>query len=88
MPEKRRALGRGLSALIPDVQAVAPSSGPPDGPVGELDLDLLRPNEEQPRTDMDTTALDALAQSIRRSGVIQPILVRRPFRGSLRDHRG
>ena len=77
MPEKRRALGRGLSALIPDVQAVAPSSGPPDGPVGELDLDLLRPNEEQPRTDMDTTALDALAQSIRRSGVIQPILVRR-----------
>jgi ParB family chromosome partitioning protein len=45
--------------------------------VSELDLDLLRPNEEQPRTDMDETALDELAQSIRRSGVIQPILVRR-----------
>ena len=77
MPEKRRALGRGLSALIPDVPPVAASSAPQDGPVGELDLDLLRPNEEQPRTDMDETALDELAQSIRRNGVIQPILVRR-----------
>ena len=78
MPEKRRALGRGLSALIPDVP-VAPArpSSSSDGPVAELDLDLLRPNEEQPRTEMDETALDELAQSIRRSGVIQPILVRR-----------
>ena len=79
MSEKRRALGRGLSALIPDVPVASPSPSvpPPDAQVSELDLDLLRPNEEQPRTNMDETALDELAQSIRRSGVIQPILVRR-----------
>lgn len=77
MPEKRQALGRGLSALIPDVPLAPPSTSHTAGPPTELDLDLLRPNAEQPRTDIDETALDELAQSIKRSGVIQPILVRR-----------
>jgi ParB family chromosome partitioning protein len=76
MPEKRSALGRGLSALIPTAseaptQAVGLGSSPT-----EVDLDLLRPNEEQPRTYMDDARLDDLARSISVSGVIQPILVR------------
>ena len=72
MPEKRPALGRGLSVLIPDV----PSSQPPtEGPT-EVDLDLLEPNRDQPRRVMDEARLDALALSIKGSGIIQPIVVR------------
>ena len=76
MSEKRQALGRGLSALIPDVPEPTPVSEGTVGPPTEVDLDLLRPNEEQPRSDMDDTRLDELARSIGTSGVIQPILVR------------
>ena len=76
MPEKRPALGRGLSALIPDAPvAPPPAAGSTSAPT-EVDLDLLRPNEEQPRTVMDDARLDDLARSISASGVIQPILVR------------
>ncbi len=77
MAEKRPALGRGLSALIPEELAagIAPVS------VGdsalEVDLDLLRPNPFQPRLQMSEEGLQELAQSIRANGVIQPLLVRR-----------
>ena len=70
MSDKRPALGRGLSALIPD----APASL--DAPT-EIDLDLLTPNAFQPRVQFDEGRLDELAQSIRAHGIIQPILVRR-----------
>ncbi len=80
MPEKRPALGRGLSALIPE--AVAPVVPPAAGqPPTEIDLDLLSPNAEQPRDEMDETRLDELARSIESSGIIQPILVRPLTRG-------
>lgn len=72
MAEKRPALGRGLSALIPDTPVQVPS----DKPL-ELDTDLLRPNPYQPRGQMDDGRLQNLARSIRTSGVIQPIVVRR-----------
>jgi ParB family transcriptional regulator, chromosome partitioning protein len=72
MAEKRPALGKGLSALIPDApQPVAPTAAP-----NELDIDLLVPSALQPRMDMDEAALDELARSIRTHGVIQPIIVR------------
>lgn len=71
MMERRPALGRGLSALIPDV----PDTARP-GPI-EVDIDLLTPNEQQPRAQMDDARLEELAQSIRTNGIIQPILVRR-----------
>ena len=78
MAEKRSALGRGLSALIPEAAPLAP---PPDRDAGarpvELDLDLLTPNPRQPRTQIDETRLEELAQSIRTNGIIQPIVVRR-----------
>ena len=72
MPQKRPALGRGLSALIPDVPSPQPLT---DGPT-EVDLDLLEPNRDQPRRVMDEARLDALALSIKGSGIIQPIVVR------------
>jgi ParB family transcriptional regulator, chromosome partitioning protein len=69
--EKRSALGKGLSALIPDVPE------PPRQGTFEIDIDLLSPNEEQPRVQMDDARLDELTQSIKANGIIQPILVRR-----------
>ena len=68
--DKRPALGKGLSALIPD----APE--PRVSPV-EVDIDRLSPNELQPRGVMDPSALDDLSRSIAANGIIQPIVVRR-----------
>jgi len=80
MADKRPALGRGLSALIPAAAPPPPPAPARDAAPGrpaELDIDLLTPNPRQPRTQMDEAALEELAQSIRSHGVIQPILVRR-----------
>ena len=71
MIERRPALGKGLSALIPD----APE--PPRAGVLEIDIDLLSPNDQQPRVQMDDARLQELADSIKANGIIQPILVRR-----------
>ena len=71
MIERRSALGKGLSALIPD----APE--PVRAGSMEVDIDLLAPNEQQPRLQIDDEKLEELAQSIRANGIIQPILVRR-----------
>src|SRR4249920_2505049 len=68
--EKRPALGKGLSALIPD----APE--PRLAPV-EADIDRLTPNDFQPRGTLDEARLQELAQSIRANGLIQPIVVRK-----------
>ena len=78
MPDKRPALGRGLSALIPPAPPVARDAAPrePQRP-SELDIDLLTPNPDQPRLQIDELKLEELAQSIRTHGVIQPIVVRR-----------
>jgi ParB family chromosome partitioning protein len=78
--EKRKALGRGLRALIPEVPSTipeVPSTGmaTPGGSSQEIDLDLLRPNPDQPRQAVDDARLEELAQSIRAHGVIQPIVV-------------
>src|SRR5215218_2729384 len=71
MLERRPALGKGLSALIPDAPEPARS-----GPI-EVDIDLLAPNQQQPRLNMDDGKLEELAASIKANGIIQPILVRR-----------
>ncbi len=76
MADKRPALGRGLSALIPQTPAPAPPSDRDVSRPVELDIDLLVPNPQQPRTHLDEARLDELAQSIRANGVIQPIIIR------------
>jgi ParB family chromosome partitioning protein len=73
MAERRPALGKGLSALIPDAPetlAIARVSI-------DIDIDLLEPNDYQPRGHMEDERLENLAQSIRSNGIIQPIVVRR-----------
>jgi ParB family transcriptional regulator, chromosome partitioning protein len=77
MADKRPALGRGLSALIPEAPA-APSSGERSL---EVDIDLLQPNKFQPRTHMDDSRIEDLSRSIRSNGVIQPIVVRKAGNG-------
>ena len=71
--EKRPALGKGLSALIPDATGAVTT---PRASL-EVDIDLLEPNHYQPRGQMDDERLNDLAQSIRANGVIQPIVVRK-----------
>src|ERR1700730_5471411 len=68
--EKRPALGKGLSALIPN------SPEPLTSPT-EVDIDSLAPNDFQPRTNVDDARLEDLARSIKSNGVIQPIIVRK-----------
>lgn len=70
----RHALGRGLGALL---------SRPPEsaGVVTELPVDSITPNPQQPRKDFHDTTLQDLAASLRQSGVIQPVVVRRLGQG-------
>ena len=70
--EKRPALGKGLSALIPDVPELRTGGSP-----SEIDVDQISPNEHQPRHRFEDARLDELAQSIKANGVIQPIVVRK-----------
>lgn len=75
---KRNALGRGLGSLISmdDVPARGSSA------INDIDLSMISPNPEQPRTTFDEEALDDLAASIRELGVIQPISLRKLGPGS------
>jgi ParB family chromosome partitioning protein len=70
---KRKALGKGLSALLPDPEPT-PVSG---DAAAEVPTGALEPNPVQPRTVMNPARLDELAASIQESGMVQPILVRR-----------
>ena len=64
----KKALGRGLKALIPDAPAARPG-------YAELPLGRLVPNPNQPRARFDEEALASLADSIREHGLLQPLLV-------------
>jgi ParB family chromosome partitioning protein len=80
----RKALGKGLSALLPGrgqpgttAAATAPASTPASAKPGTLPLGLIQPNPMQPRTSFNADGLEELAASIRANGIIQPIIVRR-----------
>jgi ParB family chromosome partitioning protein len=67
----RQSLGRGLSALIgEDTKSLVRDTGE------EIDIDLIEPNPEQPRSRFGETELESLAASIRANGIVQPIVVR------------
>lgn len=66
---RKKVLGRGLGALIPEVE-------PSDAAPREIDIDLISPNPEQPRFRIDEGALEELTASIRENGLLQPVLVR------------
>lgn len=67
----RQPLGRGLSALLGEAKPAPEAAGL------DIDIDLIEPNPQQPRTRFVDSNLDELAQSIRSNGVVQPIVVRK-----------
>jgi ParB family chromosome partitioning protein len=76
--KKKRGLGKGLSALIPDEsldELVDMEAN--DGKVVNIDISLIRPNKNQPRKEFNKKSLEELKQSIKSYGVIQPIIVRK-----------
>lgn len=86
-PLKKRptGLGRGLSALLGEIEREAPvaldGTAAHDG-VRMVDVNRMRPLANQPRKNFDESALDELAESIKSRGMLQPIVVRDP------DHDG
>ena len=72
MANKRKALGKGLNALLPSLSPVVA-----DRVFSELPIDKIIPNKYQPRTNFDLEKLKELAQSIQSNGVVQPVIVRR-----------
>src|SRR5215467_2777807 len=85
----RNALGRGLGALIRELEgkkpqptaagsaaAAMPARQPIQGGPQEIDIDLIEPSPYQPRTKFHEQALDELARSIKASGIIQPLVLR------------
>ena len=77
----RRALGKGLSALIPTRLRSRADPRSPAAPAGprrrQLPIDRIDPNPLQPRRVFQSDRLEELAQSIRANGIIQPLVVRR-----------
>ena len=71
---RRQPLGRGLAALFGEAEA-RPAAASGAG-VREVAIELIRPGAYQPRRNFDEAELEALAQSIREKGVLQPLLVR------------
>ena len=68
----RRRLGRGLEALLGPTREEAEK----EGSLVELPLSQIRPNPYQPRQDVDPVALEELKASIRKAGLLQPVVVR------------
>ncbi|NKX45100.1 ParB/RepB/Spo0J family partition protein [Roseicyclus persicicus] len=77
---ERTGLGRGLSALMADIEPArsTPEAETPASPRGlrRLPVDRIAPNPDQPRRTFAESALEELAASIREKGVIQPLIVR------------
>ncbi|MGA8805973.1 MAG: ParB/RepB/Spo0J family partition protein, partial [Solirubrobacterales bacterium] len=69
MAERKRGMGRGLAAILPESSAGGPE-------LRELEVTQIEPNPDQPRAKFDASALDALAGSIGSVGLLQPLIVR------------
>lgn len=77
--EKRKVLGKGLSALLP-TRVPAPVTAPEASPAGtaaQIPVDLIDTNPLQPRTVFDQARIEELAASIEANGIIQPLILRR-----------
>ena len=81
---RKRGLGRGLSALMSDVreEAAPPPGAAPKRPDLRLPVEKIRPNPDQPRRTFNREALEELAASVKEKGIIQPIIVRENPAGS------
>ncbi len=76
MAAKKRGLGKGLDALLGSTSTTLDSDSNEKEILQQIPIDLLQRGKYQPRQDMHSEALEELAQSIRKQGVMQPIVVR------------
>ena len=76
---ERRGLGRGLSALMADVDTAPANEEAPVARKAEVHIDIasIAPNPDQPRRTFSDAALEDLTNSIREKGIIQPLILRR-----------
>jgi ParB family chromosome partitioning protein len=73
---KKTTLGKGLNALFPDIGSVMEEEGK-TGIATRLDVEAIQPNPYQPRKNFDPEKIEELAVSLRSSGIIQPLVVRK-----------
>jgi ParB family chromosome partitioning protein len=78
---KASALGRGLGALLSEIEEAYDNELPKKGGVEEILLSKIRPNPYQPRKHFDTESLAELAESIKTHGLLQPIVIKEDFDG-------
>jgi ParB family chromosome partitioning protein len=79
MNDKRKALGRGMDSLLPGsrpILSAAAATAQPSAGQQEVAVDLIDANPYQTRRRLNEAALDVLAESIRTSGVFQPVVLR------------
>ena len=72
---KRKTLGKGLNALLPDITSVM-EEGKRGGHTNLCNIEDIRPNPYQPRRSFDSEKIEELAASLRANGIIQPLVVR------------
>jgi ParB family chromosome partitioning protein len=77
MSTQKKALGRGLGALIPSRPAAEPAAAPaPTGPgLANIPIDQISPNPYQPRRTFNDASIEELSRSVREHGIIQPLVV-------------
>ena len=75
----RKALGKGINALIPDFEMGVPEAEP--SAANDLLVDEISPNRLQPRSYFDDTKLEELVTSIEEHGVLQPVVVQKAYSG-------
>ena len=90
MEIKKKVLGKGLSALIPDSymkmveaqkEAAKTQAEAIESPLQEIPISLIRPNRQQPRHRFRDETIEELANSIREQGILQPIVVKKASEG-------
>lgn len=77
---KRKSLGKGLNALFPDITSIMEEQRPGDA-ILVLPIEEIHPNPYQPRKVFDPRGIEELAASLRSSGLIQPLVVRKGAKG-------
>ena len=82
MSSQKKALGRGLGALIPtkpvaEAPPPTPAAGPPGSGLANVPIEQISPNPYQPRKTFNDASIEDLARSVREHGIIQPLVVTR-----------
>ena len=84
MSTQKKALGRGLGALIPsrpmEPAAAAPAAAQHRSGLAEVPIDHISPNPYQPRKTFNDASIEELSRSVREHGIIQPLVVTRTGR--------